>query len=839
MRIRVGQFLCVLVASVVALGQGNSDNVRGLNNRVLQFHAAIQRANAAEAAQIRAQAGPVIAERAVAMVALIRQDPNAALGLAFSEELRNDLAARFPAAANSLEQHGTWTGTSDHLIFDDPARQVRRYQVSINAGNSDIEVYSAGGEPNCVSGDSLAATGVRVNNVVAAGSTSVSASGTAAATCSTLGAQNSAVILVQFPGIPLPSNVTSTSVYDIFFANSGKSVNMYWKEASYQQASATGQVFGPYTLSSVYTCDQYSAMRTAAIAAADAAANFTQFTRVFIVFPNPGSCAWAGLGTLGCGTLSSADGNFQASTSWLLATYMASVDNGVKLATHEGGHNLSLHHSSSRSYGTEALGAVGAAGTLSEYGDPFSTMGSWNFGHYPAQHKVQIGWLPSSNVTTVQATGSYTILPFENNVLGVQALKVLRGTGGNSWLWLEYRQPVGPFDATLNPHVHSGALVHQQDNTTGTHTHLLDFTPGSTNGFNDAALTGSWTDPYTNVNLAVTGANASGLSVNVGYGALTCDSRIQPTVVISPSNPSVMAGTSYNFSVSVTNQDPLGCGSSTFNLSSSLPSGWTTSFSPASLTLSPGQTLSATMNKAVPAGFTPGTYAINAIASDANHSTTAGNNITVIASTCSNVAPTATLSPSSVSLLRGAAQNFTLSVRNNDASPCASRTFNLASLLPSGWTSSLSANSLTIAVGATGTATLTKTVPASAAFGNTSVNATASDALNSAAASATVTVVEPISASLAVSPTTVRARSSVTLTATVTKAGGSPAGGAAVIFSVTRSGAGTTTKTVTAGANGVATYSYKAQQKGSYTAVSTANSGGASATSNTVTFTAN
>lgn len=134
MRIRLSQISCLLIASVAAFGQGNSDNVRGLNNRVLQFHSAIQRANAAESAQIRAQAGPVIAERARAMVALIRENPNAALGLAFSQELRDDLAARFLAAANSLEQHGTWTGTSDHLIFDDPARQVRRYQVSINAG---------------------------------------------------------------------------------------------------------------------------------------------------------------------------------------------------------------------------------------------------------------------------------------------------------------------------------------------------------------------------------------------------------------------------------------------------------------------------------------------------------------------------------------------------------------------------------------------------------------------------------------------------------------------------------------------------------------------------------
>src|SRR5436190_9941253 len=99
-------------------------------------------------------------------------------------------------------------------------------------------------------------------------------------------------------------------------------------------------------------------MRAAAIAAADADIDFTKFSRVFIVFANPGSCAWAGLGSLGCGSLSSAEGTTQASTSWLLATYMGTADNGVKLASHEGGHNLSLHHASSRDFGAEAIGPL-------------------------------------------------------------------------------------------------------------------------------------------------------------------------------------------------------------------------------------------------------------------------------------------------------------------------------------------------------------------------------------------------------------------------------------------------------------------------------------------------
>jgi len=55
---------------------------------------------------------------------------------------------------------------------------------------------------------------------------------------------------------------------------------------------------------------------------------------------------------------------------------MGDISNGVKLSVHDGVHNLSLHHASSRVFTGEALGAVGTAGTLNEYGDPFSTMGT-------------------------------------------------------------------------------------------------------------------------------------------------------------------------------------------------------------------------------------------------------------------------------------------------------------------------------------------------------------------------------------------------------------------------------------------------------------------------------
>jgi M6 family metalloprotease-like protein len=615
------------------------------------------------------------------------------------------------------------------LIFDDPEKQVRRFQVHISSGADSADVYSAGGEPHCVSGETLTVAGVRIGGAIAAGSTNVQSSATASLSCVTTGTQSSVVLLVQFPGIALPTTVTPSGVYDTFFGATGRSVRNYWEEASYGQASASGAVFGPYTLDRVYSCDEYNEMRVAAIAAADPDVDFRSYTRIFIVFPNPGTCGWAGLGSLGCNSLSSADGSFLASTSWLLASYMGSRDNGVKLATHEGGHNLTLHHSSSRDFGTEPLGPVGTAGTLSEYGDPNATMGSWNFGHYAAPHKQRMGWLSGSNVESVENNAGRTILPFETPTGGLQALKVRRGTGNNAWLWLEYRQNTGQYDSSLNSQVFTGALVHYEDSTTGTHTHLLDFTK-STTSYADAALTGTWTDPYSNVSLTVSNASSSGLSVNVFYGPVPCV-RAQPTVTVSPANPSAYSGTAVNYTVTVVNNDSSGCAATSFNMSGTVQAGWGAQFSPSSVVVNPTQSGIATMTVNVPALFTPGTYPVNATASAAEHTdVAAGANCTVMAPP------------------------------------------------------------------------------------------------------------EPLLVSLTASPTTVAARSNVAISATVVRQnGGAPVANASVTFKVNRP-SGTSTATVMTNASGVASWNYKAQQKGTHSVTATATANGATATSGTVTITA-
>jgi hypothetical protein len=83
---------------------------------------------------------------------------------------------------------------------------------------------------------------------------------------------------------------------------------------------------------------------------------------------------------------------------------------------------------------------LGAIGTVNEFGDYWSTMGSQALGIYPAPQKAEVlNWLDPTNYQVVQSSGTWSLQPIETNPAGLQALKIQRGTGNNAWLWIEYR----------------------------------------------------------------------------------------------------------------------------------------------------------------------------------------------------------------------------------------------------------------------------------------------------------------------------------------------------------------------------------------------------------------
>jgi hypothetical protein len=156
----------------------------------------------------------------------------------------------------------------------------------------------------------------------------------------------------------------------------------------------------------------------------------------------------------------------------------------------------------------------------------------------------------------------------------------------------------------LGSQIHSGAIIHYQDSQTPSgKTDLLDFTQATPNNFSDPALAvgQTWVDPYTDLSITVNSMVGSSLSVTVNYSTPPCTSAA-PTVSLSPLSASVAAGSPVSFNVTVLNNDSIACGSRSFPLASALPSdsGWGSTFSPASLTLSPGTSAISKLTKTPP-----------------------------------------------------------------------------------------------------------------------------------------------------------------------------------------------------------------------------------------------
>lgn len=716
LRLLTAIFICSFLAGGV-LAQGNSaqakqraEQVRALNNSILRLHEQIQQ-NAAGTAVIRGQAATVLVQRSAALLELIQHDPHAALSFSFSSELLADLAAKFPNSAALLEQPVAVTGPVEHWVMDSPDLKTSQESWLLNAGGARLNLHFSRTEvPVFNPGPTVTVEGVRIGSDVAVSKVKSSVAGASAfvtamknfagrrgfalvallmlaafsvatmrgtvrslrwisaatarqvvvcvlallilsnptgafaqSSCSTSGAQNLAVLIVNFQDAQVA--VTPQQVSNVFFDSStGHSLNGYWQESSYGQTWAAGSVFGPYTVgaSGSYTCVNVAQVFYDAVAAATAAGvNLQGYTRINIIFPGL-SCGWAGVTSTGsagagCGTWSTAAGTLTASVSYLVSSYLTTRDQGVILAAHENGHQLGLDHAGTvTDEPTAVLGPSGSPGTIGEFNDFFSAMGAWTLATYSAQHKSEIlKWMASGpNYQLVQSSGTYTVQPLETNPPGLQGLKIQRNATTGEYLWLEYRQPAGNYDSTIGFMNFGGALIHYESPMTGKHTNVMDFTASDVGSWYNTVLAPgqTWSDPYSNVSITVQSATANGLTVNVSYGSggTSCVST-SPTVNVAPLNPNIYAGQTAGYSVSVTNNDSSNCASSTINLDSSEPSGWSTSLSSTSVSLAPGQTTSVTLGKGAPVGTPAGTYAVNLTAATSSSNTTDTANATVVA----------------------------------------------------------------------------------------------------------------------------------------------------------------------------------------------------------------
>ncbi len=289
---------------------------------------------------------------------------------------------------------------------------------------------------------------------------------------------------------------TAAQVDDIFFGPTG-SVDQFYRTTSDSAVNLTGAVHGWYTIASSYTTCSYTTWESSARAAATAAGvNLNAYDYLVYMFPSA-SCGWSGLARVG------------ASGSWINGT------SSVYVIAHELGHNFGVWHSSTKSCTNSGVAVtLSATCTNSEYGDPFSVMGSALRTHH-AGHSHRMGW---ATTPAPVANGTHRIARLHSGG-SPQLLRVARGSTG-TYFDLEVRSDLAAFDTygTGNAVV-NGLSIRLDSSGYFGNSSLLDMNP-STSTFADAALPVGQTfvDSTTGVSIRLDSIDATGAYVTTGGG---------------------------------------------------------------------------------------------------------------------------------------------------------------------------------------------------------------------------------------------------------------------------------------------------------------------------------
>ncbi len=224
-------------------------------------------------------------------------------------------------------------------------------------------------------------------------------------------------------------------------------------------------------------------------------------------------------------------------------------------------------------------------------------------------------------------------------------------------------------------------------------------------------------------------------------GTVATCSRVTPDLSLTQANQTGSSGQALIYTLNVTNKDSADCASSLFNVAATgLATGFTST--PNTISLAPGEANTTTITVTSPTTAVNNPYNFTIGVSDANHSATIPATYTVSNTPCTRTAPQFTATSSNNTAQAGQTITYNLSVVNKDSAPgCANSTFTFVSSgVPTGFTPTFSVPSVSLAAGATGSATLNITSPTTATTGPNTFTISANDsALPNHSTSTTVT----------------------------------------------------------------------------------------------------
>ena len=215
--------------------------------------------------------------------------------------------------------------------------------------------------------------------------------------------------------------------------------------------------------------------------------------------------------------------------------------------------------------------------------------------------------------------------------------------------------------------------------------------------------------------------------------AVAICTRANPTLAITPSQTAgVPAGTMVPLNVTVANNDTTACAASTFDLTRSIPAGWTATLLSSAISLSPGTSDSTTLQVTSPTGTPDGPNPVSATVTNRSVNTAlrSASATYVVANAvqpvCTRANPTLTITPSqSAGVQAGTMVPFNVTVTNNDTTACAASSFDLTRSIPASWMAIFLSAALSLSPGTSGSTTLQVTSLAGTTNSSNSISATA------------------------------------------------------------------------------------------------------------------